>query len=88
MTGRRLPDGTDWSSEWKPGEFSKMDGGKFWIVMTPNGEVGALTKHTVTEHRDGTITVSPSILIHPHNTEEGPSPGWHGYLEHGVWRSC
>lgn len=30
---------------------------------------------------DGTITVSPSILI---SHWEGRS--WHGYLERGVWR--
>lgn len=86
MKGRRLPDYTDWSPAWQPGDYSKMKG--FWIVCTPNGEVGSLTKHTITEHEDGTITVSPSILIHPHQSEDGPKPGWHGFLERGVWRSC
>ena len=42
--------------------------------------MGGLENHDVTEHEDGTITVSPSILI----TGEGGS--WHGYLELGVWR--
>jgi hypothetical protein len=86
MTGRRLPDGTDWSPSWQPGDYSKMPYG--WIVCTPNGEIGSLVKHTVTEHEDGTITVSPSILIYPHQSEIGPTPGWHGFLERGVWRSC
>lgn len=39
--------------------------------------------HSFAEHDDGTITVSPSILaVRPDGN------GWHGYLEHGVWRSC
>ena len=43
-----------------------------------------LIKHQVTEHEDGTITVSPSILItKPHTNEQ-----WHGYLERGVWREA
>lgn len=86
MNGRRHPDGTDWSPAWQPGDYSKMPYG--WICMTPNGEVGTLVKHAITEHEDGTITVSPSILIYPHKTERGESPGWHGFLERGVWRSC
>jgi hypothetical protein len=40
--------------------------------------------HTFTVHEDGTLTVSPSILVRPYHD----SPGWHGYLEHGVWREC
>ena len=46
---------------------------------------GSLSKHTVTEHEDGTITVSPSILI----TMRGPEDvekTWHGFLEKGIWR--
>lgn len=36
-----------------------------WEVMTPDGHGGRLDPkiHTVTEHEDGTITVSPSIDI-------------------------
>lgn len=34
--------------------------------------------HTFTEEADGTLTIHASILAHP--------SGWHGYLEHGVWR--
>jgi len=84
MRGQRLPDGTDWDSSWQPGSYSKFHG--FLIVCTPNGEVGLLNPkiHTVTEHEDGTITVSPSILIYPHHD----GPGWHGFLERGVWRVC
>ena len=31
----------------------------------------------------GTITVSPSILVY----DDGRGNGWHGFLERGVWRS-
>lgn len=51
-----------------------------WYGVTPNGLYAGLGKHDVTEHEDGTITVSPSILTRGHNRE------WHGYLERGVWR--
>lgn len=36
-----------------------------------------------TEHDDGTITVAPSINLHASENVQG----WHGFLEHGVWRT-
>lgn len=72
----------------KPGEYGKLYNGDWYgVAPMPPDDYGFvvmanLTKHTVTEHEDGTITVSPSILI-------GPKPdgrGWHGYLERGIWR--
>jgi hypothetical protein len=53
-----------------------------WWVRDPYGHVGRLDDHTVIEHEDGTITVSPSILDDAH------PGGWHGFLERGVWRSA
>lgn len=50
-----------------------------WYVRDPAGMIGSLRLHTVVEHDDGTITVSPSIL----DTGEH---AWHGFLERGVWR--
>ena len=50
----------------------------------PKGWGGILSNHTVMEHEDGSITVTPSILIGP----AGDSPGWHGFLERGVFREC
>lgn len=38
--------------------------------------------HSVTEHEDGTITVSPSIDL----SQRDPT-FWHGWLERGVFRS-
>jgi hypothetical protein len=42
-----------------------------------------LSRHDVVEHEDGTITVSPSILV-----TQGEGRQWHGYLERGIWREC
>jgi hypothetical protein len=52
-----------------------------WMCRAPNGYGGNLANHTISEHEDGTITVSPSILI-----QRPPEGEWHGYLERGVWR--
>ena len=49
-----------------------------WYGMTPAG-ICNLGAHEITEHEDGTISASPSILV-------GPDNAWHGYLERGVWR--
>lgn len=54
-----------------------------WLCCSPNGHAANLQRHTVVEHEDGTITVSPSILISDNTGEL-----WHGYLERGVYRSC
>jgi hypothetical protein len=79
----------------EPGEYFKAanpvsDGSRAgsWYGKTPNGHVCNLGGHSVIEHDDGTISVSPSIRVwiggyssgHPEQTL------WHGYLEHGVWR--
>lgn len=40
--------------------------------------------HTFTEEDDGTLTVEPSISNLTSSGEH--DDGWHGYLEHGVWR--
>ena len=60
--------------------------GKDWYCTTPNGLFGNLSAHRVVEHEDGTITVSPSILVTSGHDHKEPS--WHGFLERGVWREC
>lgn len=65
----------------KPGEYGKHPVNGDWYCRTPNGWTGNLKGHTVTEHEDGTITVSPSILVRDDIEEL-----WHGYLERGIWR--
>lgn len=65
------------------GEYGKMplDGNWYCRVPAPGFGAGNLSKHQVEEHEDGTITVSPSILVTGHDGKQ-----WHGYLERGIWR--
>ena len=87
MIGRRLPDSLDKSCpDLQPGDYAKIaDVG--WYCMTPDGHVGNLRNHTIEEHADGTITVTPSILISRLRTNATePEELWHGFLEKGIWR--
>ncbi len=72
----------------KPGEYGKWAHDGNWYLCCPshNDLLANLARHTITEHDDSTITVSPSILC-----EGGPASAgisWHGYLERGVCREC
>ena len=62
---------------------------KTWYACTPNGHLGNLSDHEVEEHPDGTITVSPSILVTiPNYGNSGADKEvWHGYLKAGIWQS-
>lgn len=68
-----------------PGAYGTVDG-VTWYGTTPNGLFANLRSHSVVEHHDGSITVSPSILVT--TGLGGKDPQWHGYLERGVWREC
>lgn len=73
----------------EPGDYGKDQTSGIWYCRTPNGHLGNLAQHDVVEHADGTITVSPSILVTMRDTEKRQDVElWHGYLERGVWRSC
>lgn len=78
-----MPDGDPIRDGWLPGDYGQHRG--TWYGVCPEGSMANLGAHDVTEHDDGAITVSPSILI-----SEGASRRecWHGWLERGVWRSC
>lgn len=79
--GRRVPSDTaPWDLE--PGDYMVTEDGVAWVRL-PNG-VGPsrLEGWGLEEHDDGTITLTPSIQDVP---ADG-SPGWHGYIERGVWR--
>jgi hypothetical protein len=86
--GTRQPDGYP-VHQLQPGEYSKTLDGR-WYAHVPHAYpdrwlVGNLSKHDVTEHEDGSITVSPSILV---TSGRDDQVQWHGYLERGVWREC
>lgn len=80
MTGRRIKSADDPYGE-NIASLNPGDYGLYYIV-TPNGLLGNISKHKVSVHEDGTITVSPSILVRM------GEQSWHGYLERGVWREC
>lgn len=71
-TGRRLPDGFECTREelealgepTTPRGAYWRDSRGTWCVVTPNGRLGSIAKHTVDEHADMTITVTPSILVY------------------------
>ena len=110
MQGTRLPDaamaepGPGWDA-WDrghcaPGSYMKVTtrtGNVMWFITDPSGAPGTIVKkhHTVEEHDDGTITVSPSLdhqrAGYDHESFAAMIPadcfGWRGWLEHGVWRS-
>lgn len=69
-----------------PGEYAKAENGD-WILCLPTGIHGTINDKTwkITEHEDGTITVSPSIYTKSPNH---PQYDWHGFLEKGIWREC
>lgn len=92
IIGRRVmpsPDG--WLKDLtQPGDYGRITKPvgsprmMWWQVIAPDGTQGTLNPsvHSVTEHEDGTITVSPSIDFSQRK------PGlWHGWLERGRWRS-
>jgi hypothetical protein len=87
MKGRRIylnAEGRLWPIE--PGDYGQ-DADGLWYCRAPRGDfLGCLgdgvRHHKVIEHDDGTITVSPSILVSNH------TGSWHGFLEHGIWREC
>ena len=82
VKGQRLETVAEFYETSEPGVYCKVQmatGGTVWYIRDPNGRVGRLEDHTVVEHGDGTITVSPSIL-------DASLGGWHGFLERGEWR--
>lgn len=58
-------------------------------IVTPTGAHGTLMSHTIRVEDDGTISVragdgsSNSIEV----SSSDASVYWHGYIEHGEWRS-
>lgn len=76
MQGRRVQN--DNNDAMEIGDYWYAHG--HWWAHTPRGLIANLSKHEVIEHEDGTISVSPSILVTSYDGQ------WHGYLERGIWR--
>jgi len=55
----------------------------FWVITAPNGMQCCIDPkiHQIEEHEDGTLSISPSILI-------SWGKGWHGFLKRGVFTTC
>jgi hypothetical protein len=100
MRGRHIAISYPWTSEGiEPGDYWIGENGKWEAACpVPRDEQGflliaALCAHHVVEHDDGTITVSPSILVGGDYSgvatrEWVDKHTWHGFLEHGVWREA
>ena len=84
MKGNRVYPEENGDLLFSPGDYGKNPADNNWYAMTPGEKhlLANLGNHQVTEHEDGTITVSPSIKVSGHNGE------WHGFLENGIWREC
>lgn len=66
---------------YEAGQYGRDTDG-VWYCWPPGTELmGSLREHEVVEHEDGTITVSPSILVKGGEKHET----WHGYLVRGEW---
>lgn len=71
----------------RPGEYCCWN--SIWYCCTPNGHLGSLRKHAVTEHEDGTISVHPSIKVSFRRTgADADAVAYHGWLERGIWRDA
>lgn len=65
----------------EPGMYGLDRQNIWWArVPAPGFPMAALSDHLVVENADGTITVTPSILI-----EGQHGKVWHGYLKNSVW---
>lgn len=65
----------------KPAVFFLLPNARDAAASPAERSIGHVTSppHVFTEEDDGTLTITASIL----------SPGgWHGFLEHGVWREA
>jgi hypothetical protein len=98
--GRRIDNPDNFtSSPVEPGDYWKDQNGHWQVVApVPRDDDGFLliadvSTWEVTEHEDGTITVSPSIFWgaggYPNSPLEWAAKHtWHGWLEHGEWRAA
>ena len=76
-----VPDDPQPGDYWRH-RFSAEWPWEWWAIVPVTGaSAAALGDHDVVEHDDGTITVSPSILV-----DRSHGPPWHGWLVGGLWQ--
>jgi hypothetical protein len=96
MQGRRVYLDEGGELRLGPGDYGQDKRG-VWFARPPkmaDGDqytdahplMGSLEAHDVVEHEDGTITVSPSILIEYPWGDPPRQFRWHGHLERGIWK--
>lgn len=95
MTGRRVFRTDPTSLEGiEPGDYWLSNGTWYAACPVPRDEYGmvclaSMANHSCTEHEDGTLTVSPSILVSaPWGPTRAVKEFYHGFLEHGIWRTA
>jgi hypothetical protein len=63
-----------------PGDYCCDTDGQWWVrPPSPKASMGVISEHTIVEHEDKTISVTPSILM---------AGVWHGFLIKGEWSEC
>ena len=83
IEGKRVHSRDDGYLILKDGEYGFDVFSQQWEAKPPGFPgVANLSNHNVVEHKDGTITVTPSILVKRNNKGDE----WHGFLEKGIWR--
>ena len=84
MQGNRRDDGTQ-PHELAAGEYAlaSPEAHVVWLC-SPDGKPGHVSSPlwSIKVEEDGTVTVDPSIFW----DKDASPPGWHGYLQCGVWR--
>lgn len=70
-----------------PGEYTFWERGGGWYACTPCGNLANLTGHKASVETDGSLTISPSIMVWA-NRNGGKIELFHGWLEKGVWRDA
>lgn len=83
IIGERIYPDSEGNLWLKEGEYGKGTDG-IWYAKAPGlkSGFGSLQNHQVTEHDDGTISVSPSIVMENHTGY------FHGFLKNGIWNRC
>lgn len=97
MIGRRIfPDAEGCFPALQPGDYMLAKRATPYeaallLYWPPGAELGPWRAHPdkkITEHDDGTLSVTPSILCVYAKLEPGRPGSWHGFLDKGIWRKC